>query len=414
MNQRAFGRLCYLLTNLGGLGDSRYVRVEEKVAMFLSILAHHKKNRVAGHDYIRSGQTVSAHFLDVLKALLKLHPLLLVKPSPVDDDCRNEAWRCFKGCLGALDGTLIGVHVPCRDKARYRNRKGTIAVNVLVVCDRNMNFIYALTGWEGSAADARVLRDALNRDDSFRVPREAEKQLKQLYMDSGASSASVVVRSKKQDKTRRSWNAREEEVLIQALKDVITKGWKSENEFKAGYLNLLENAMQESIPGNSLRGNPHINSKIHVWKKTYSTLVTLLSKSGVGWNDCNNTIDVTDETWETIVKTDPTLRSMRHKQWTHYHDWCEIFGNDRATGERATNFENALHEVLNIDNELRTDAWIAETLAFDTVDAAEDSKSENNTPSSKPKECVTSKIKKRKKATDDEQSMLKPSKTSPT
>ncbi|XP_075475289.1 uncharacterized protein LOC142506040 [Primulina tabacum] len=121
MSQSTFARLCYLLTNLGGLGDSRYVHVEEKVAMFLSILAHHKKNRVAGHDYIRSGQIVSAHFHDVLKALLKLHPLLLVKPSPVDEDCSSEAWRCFKGCLGALDGTHIGVHVRCRDKARYKN-----------------------------------------------------------------------------------------------------------------------------------------------------------------------------------------------------------------------------------------------------------------------------------------------------
>ncbi|XP_073302307.1 uncharacterized protein [Primulina huaijiensis] len=171
MNRSAFARLCYLLKNVGGLAESRYVRVEEKVAMFLSILAHHKKNRVAGHDYIRSGQTVSAHFHDVLKALLKLHPLLLVKPAPVDEECRNETWSYFKGCLGALDGTHISVHVPRRDKARYRNRKGTVAVNVLAVCDRNMNFIYALTGWEGSAADARVLRDALSRDDSLRVPR---------------------------------------------------------------------------------------------------------------------------------------------------------------------------------------------------------------------------------------------------
>ncbi|XP_073037726.1 uncharacterized protein [Primulina eburnea] len=171
MTRSAFARLCYLLTNLGGLGDSRYVRLEEKVAMFLSILAHHKKNRVAGHDYIRSGQTVSAHFHDVLKSLLKLHPLLLVKPSPVDEECTKDAWRCFKGCLGALDGTHIGVHVPKREQARYRNRKGTISVNVLGVCDRNMNFIYALTRWEGSAADARVLRDAINRDDSFIVPR---------------------------------------------------------------------------------------------------------------------------------------------------------------------------------------------------------------------------------------------------
>ncbi|KZV42717.1 hypothetical protein F511_10425 [Dorcoceras hygrometricum] len=34
-----------------------------------------------------------------------------------------------------------------------------------------MNFIYALTGWEGSAADARVLRDPLTREDSLKVPR---------------------------------------------------------------------------------------------------------------------------------------------------------------------------------------------------------------------------------------------------
>ncbi|XP_073120028.1 uncharacterized protein [Henckelia pumila] len=34
-----------------------------------------------------------------------------------------------------------------------------------------MNFIYALTGWEGSAADARVLRNALTQEvDSFKVP----------------------------------------------------------------------------------------------------------------------------------------------------------------------------------------------------------------------------------------------------
>ncbi|XP_073132709.1 uncharacterized protein [Henckelia pumila] len=134
MNRNAFGRLCYLLTNVGGIVDSRYVRVEEK-------------------------------------GVLKLHPLLLVKPSPIDDNCSNETWKWFKGCLGALDGTHIAVHVPCQQRAKYRTRKGSIAVNVLGVCDINMNFIYVLTGWEGSAADARVLRDALTGDDSFKVPR---------------------------------------------------------------------------------------------------------------------------------------------------------------------------------------------------------------------------------------------------
>ncbi|XP_075475031.1 uncharacterized protein LOC142505809 [Primulina tabacum] len=171
MNRNAFARLCYLLTNVGGLVDSTYVRIEEKVTMFLSILAHHKKTRLVGHDYIRSGHTISTHFHQVLRSILMLHPILLVKPAPVDDACSNDSWKWFKGCLGSLDGTYISVHVPAMEKARYRTRKGTIAVNVLGACDRDMKFIYALTGWEGYAADARVLRDALTRDDTMRIPR---------------------------------------------------------------------------------------------------------------------------------------------------------------------------------------------------------------------------------------------------
>ncbi|KAL8524625.1 hypothetical protein ACS0TY_014285 [Phlomoides rotata] len=76
-----------------------------------------------------------------------------------------------KGCLGALDGTYIDVHVPSIDKGRYRNRKGQVSVNVLVVCDINMSFSYVLTGWEGSAVDSSVLRDTINRENKLKVPK---------------------------------------------------------------------------------------------------------------------------------------------------------------------------------------------------------------------------------------------------
>ncbi|KAK8940466.1 hypothetical protein KSP39_PZI010716 [Platanthera zijinensis] len=33
-----------------------------------------------------------------------------------------------------------------------------------------MKFIYVLPGWEGSASDSRVLRNALEREDCFEVP----------------------------------------------------------------------------------------------------------------------------------------------------------------------------------------------------------------------------------------------------
>ncbi|KAI5327596.1 hypothetical protein L3X38_026992 [Prunus dulcis] len=55
---------------------------------------------------------------------------------------------------------------------RYRNRKGDISTNVLGVCDPYLKFIYVLSGWEGFASDARILRDALARDKLFQVPSD--------------------------------------------------------------------------------------------------------------------------------------------------------------------------------------------------------------------------------------------------
>ncbi|KAL8503745.1 hypothetical protein ACS0TY_022458 [Phlomoides rotata] len=73
---------------------------------------------------------------------------------PVPDGSNDPRWGKFKGYLGALDGTYIDVHVPITEKGRYRNRKGLVTVNVL-----------------GSAADSRVLRDAINRTHRLKVPK---------------------------------------------------------------------------------------------------------------------------------------------------------------------------------------------------------------------------------------------------
>ncbi|KAL8543421.1 hypothetical protein ACS0TY_004093 [Phlomoides rotata] len=156
MNTDCFNRLCYLLRNLGGLRDTRHVSISEQVSFFLTALSHHTKNYVIKHSFKRSGYTISKHFNSVLNTLLKLYTVLLVTPEP--------------GCLGALDGTYIPVRVPHSDIPRYRNRKGNVSINVLAVCDHYMNFVFILSGWEGSAADSRVLRDALTRPYGLRVP----------------------------------------------------------------------------------------------------------------------------------------------------------------------------------------------------------------------------------------------------
>ncbi|KAM3342865.1 hypothetical protein P3S68_027831 [Capsicum galapagoense] len=142
----------------------------EKLAIFLNILAYHEKNRSIKVDYIRSGWSVSQTFHECLCAILKLTLLLLVNPKPILEDETKDRCKWFEGCLGALDGTYIPIRVPNQYKPRYRTRKREIATNVLGVCDRNLNFTYMLPGWEGSAADGRVLRDDIVRRNSLKIP----------------------------------------------------------------------------------------------------------------------------------------------------------------------------------------------------------------------------------------------------
>lgn len=96
MDRNTFGRLCILLRGTGDLVDGNFVKVEEQVAMFLGILAHHKKNRIVRFQFRRSGYTVSRYVQAVLGAVLKLHDTLLVTPEPVSDVCDDSRWKWFK------------------------------------------------------------------------------------------------------------------------------------------------------------------------------------------------------------------------------------------------------------------------------------------------------------------------------
>ncbi|XP_054820822.1 uncharacterized protein LOC129319784 [Prosopis cineraria] len=116
MHRSTFDKLCSMLTDVGGLKPCKNMLVDEQVAMFLHILAHHVKNRVIQHNFGRSGETISRYFNSVLTSMMRLGDMLLKKPEPVPEDSNDERW-------------------------------------------------------EGSAADGRVLRDAISRRNGLRVPQ---------------------------------------------------------------------------------------------------------------------------------------------------------------------------------------------------------------------------------------------------
>lgn len=89
-------------------------------------------------------------------------------PIPPEIYSNPKFYPYFKDALGAIDGSHIHFAPTAHSRPLYRNRKGFISQNCLFACRFNLQFCYALTGWEGSATDARIWQDAINH--GFVVP----------------------------------------------------------------------------------------------------------------------------------------------------------------------------------------------------------------------------------------------------
>ncbi|KAL8492768.1 hypothetical protein ACS0TY_024094 [Phlomoides rotata] len=132
--------------------------------------------------------------------------------------------------------------------------------------------------------------------------------------------------------TRRIWTTHEEKVLINVLKELVNKGYKTDNGFRTGYLIKCGDALKTDFPKTDLQATPYITSKLIAWKKYYSTIVTAHLVTGFGFNTTTSQVECTDEQWDDVLRRDPNMRGMRYKEWPYFPDWVEIFGLNRVTG----------------------------------------------------------------------------------
>jgi len=65
----------------------------------------------------------------------------------------------FADCIKALNGThlLIAIKGGYKKQALWRGRKGILTQNVLAAVDFNINFVYILARWEGTAYNCKVI-----------------------------------------------------------------------------------------------------------------------------------------------------------------------------------------------------------------------------------------------------------------
>ncbi|KAL8479944.1 hypothetical protein ACS0TY_026765 [Phlomoides rotata] len=145
--------------------------------------------------------------------------------------------------------------------------------------------------------------------------------------------------------TRRAWTFAEECELMNALKELVSRGNKCDNGFRSGYLLLLENMLALKFPGSDLKGEPHINSKIHVWKRQYVCLKNMLGLSGVGLNSTTYHVEALPEVWDAQIKVDAFTKSLKNKAFPFYAAWYEVFGNDTTTRKDSQLYTDAVDEM---------------------------------------------------------------------
>ncbi|XP_048137325.1 uncharacterized protein LOC125315661 [Rhodamnia argentea] len=189
MERHVFLNLCGLPKAKGWLQDSRYLKIDEHVRIFLCTISHKNSNRDLCERFQHSGQIIGKYFNLALKAVRKLAKEVIVPPPfdvvPQEILLNPKHEPYFKGYVGAIDGTHIHAAVPVAQQIRFKGRKGITTQNVLCVCSFDMRFTFVYASWEGSANDYRVPSVALETPE-LQFPRPPLG--KYYVVDSGYAS----------------------------------------------------------------------------------------------------------------------------------------------------------------------------------------------------------------------------------
>ncbi|XP_025636198.1 uncharacterized protein [Arachis hypogaea] len=131
------------------------------LAMFLYVLGGGNSNKSTKERFQHSGETISQKFEEVLQAMYKMAIDII---QPKDRDFKEDA-------IGVIDGTHVPVIVSTEDQIRFIGRKGIPTQNVMAKCNFDMEFTFALVGWEGTAYDRRVFLYAIGTSElNFQKP----------------------------------------------------------------------------------------------------------------------------------------------------------------------------------------------------------------------------------------------------
>ncbi len=165
MNKDSFIRLCQLIEQ--SVEETGNLSVEVQLAIYLDWISHYPTLRKQHEMFKLSHDRILFARRNVRRAIMKnIYPQYVRFPSQVANLQGNHRMKYFQGAYGCIDGSHFPIEVRSTEKDNWRNRKGFISTNALLITDveNNLLFIYAMFGAEGCGGDSVVLRYASAND----------------------------------------------------------------------------------------------------------------------------------------------------------------------------------------------------------------------------------------------------------
>ncbi|KAG6497403.1 hypothetical protein ZIOFF_045302 [Zingiber officinale] len=391
MSPSAFVELCNLLVKEGGLRPTTRITVEEQVAKSLYLLGHNVTNRALDFFFYQSGETVSRHFHNVLRAIMELEDKFLNQPDgsqvPSEIFNSNRFYPFFKDCVGAIDGAHIRVKVSPIDVPKFRGRKDFPTQNVLATCTFDLKFTYVLTGLitlyrgeryhlkEYSCNPPRNARELFNlRHSSLRNAIERAfgvvKKRFAIIRNEGLLAevdAELNNNSEHQEENHSNRDDSDDARRGKFLKDSIAATmcaskvnnqciWTKvmDDALIDAYLNqhnidnrvggtftthAFENIVNELKAkfSDKLIDKERIQNRMKHIKRCWFSCYDIFKNgmSGFGWDPITEFFIAESEVWQQLIEIKPAAAEWKTKPIRNYEKLVQLYGKDRATGQYA-------------------------------------------------------------------------------
>nr|XP_034571012.1 uncharacterized protein LOC117835801 [Setaria viridis] len=272
-------------------------------------------------------------------------------------------------CIGAIDGTRVHARVPAKISAAFKGRKHYPTQNVLAAVDFDLRFTYVLAGWEGSAHDAFILADALERDDGLRVPPGMAEEVGRIdlavageVVQVGGDGQQVQAGAEQRPRGAMRWTSAMFSFVLRRMCQLIESGVRTDKGFKEVHLNQVAKYLQE-FSGNDVTST-QVYNYLRKWRQRWMRVSKLRELSGALWVEEMCMISLNEEHYKGHIKAHPKDAEFLNKHIENYKEMMIIFGNGLTIGKYAMGSNETLGSPYDFtDGSIKTKPYDEEKAA---------------------------------------------------